>query len=219
MPRARILRRSIGRPRLAPGLNAREQLLDAAVTLFAAQGVGGTTLAQVAAKAGVTTAMVHYYFRDRDRLVDAILKDRVLPIVVGLWSPVVHDTEVPALVRGFVERLFQAIERYPWFPSLWLREILVEGGHLRARLQKRAPVERIRHVITVVKAAQKRGNIDPRLEPRLVIASVIGITLLPLALTTWKKAPGPLRGLTREDIARHAEAILTNAFAKPRRHG
>jgi hypothetical protein len=43
----------------------RESLLDAAVALFAEQGVAATSSAKIAARAGVTPAMVHYHFRCR----------------------------------------------------------------------------------------------------------------------------------------------------------
>ena len=48
--------------------DARGRLLAAAVTLFSAQGVAGTTVAEIAKRAGVTSAMVHYYFKTKDQL-------------------------------------------------------------------------------------------------------------------------------------------------------
>jgi len=48
--------------------NTREQLLDAATALFSEQGIASTTVAQIAAHVGVTSAMVHYYFKTRDQL-------------------------------------------------------------------------------------------------------------------------------------------------------
>jgi hypothetical protein len=52
----------------------------------------------------------------------------------------------------------------------------------------------------------------------LVVISVIGLTLLPIAIIgTWKEVPVVVQGFTREDIARHAEALLVSAFSKPLR--
>ncbi|MDR3426114.1 TetR family transcriptional regulator [Silvimonas sp.] len=55
--------RQRGRPATLPDQNARAALLDAATLLFARQGIAASTLAQVAREAGVTSAMVHYYFK------------------------------------------------------------------------------------------------------------------------------------------------------------
>ncbi len=70
-------RRARGRPAVAAEIGTREALLDAAVALFAEQGVGATTSAEIAARAGVTPAMVHYHFRNRERLLDAVVDERL----------------------------------------------------------------------------------------------------------------------------------------------
>ena len=53
--------------------DVRAKLLDAAVGLLAEQGMTGTTVAEIAARGGVTSAMVHYYFKTKDQLLDAVV--------------------------------------------------------------------------------------------------------------------------------------------------
>lgn len=210
-------RRSIGRPPQGTAVDARAQLLDAALILFAEQGVAGTTLAGIAARAGVTPAMVHYYFSNRGRLLDAVAQERLRDIVTGVWSPVVETSEVVPMLRGLVQRILRATDVNPWLPSLWLREVVSEGGQLRERLMRILPFEYVRHLIGTVASAQRRGEVSPRLEPRLVLLSVLGLTFLPLAtIRLWQVLP-VLQGVDREDIARHAEALLVSAFSKPAR--
>jgi len=210
-------RRSIGRPPQGAAVDARELLLDAALPLFAERGVAGTTIAGIAARAGVTPAMVHYYFSNRDRLLDAVAEERLRKIVTSVWAPVVETEQVVPMLRGLVRRILEATEANPWLPSLWLREVVSEGGQLRDRLLRILPFEYVRHLIGAVAAAQRRGEVSPRLEPRLVLLSVIGLTFLPLAtMRMWRALP-ILQGVEREDIARHAEALLAGAFSPPAR--
>jgi AcrR family transcriptional regulator len=217
MNSARTARRSIGRPPQRTAVDARAQLLDAALLLFAEQGVAGTTIAGIAARAGVTPAMVHYYFSNRDRLLDAVAQERLREIVTAVWSPVVETDEVVPMLRGLVQRILRATEVHPWLPSLWLREVVSEGGQLRERLMRILPFEYVRHLIGAVAGAQRRGEVSPQLEPRLVLLSVLGLTFLPLAtIRLWQGLP-VLQGVEREDIARHAEALLAAAFSKPAR--
>jgi TetR/AcrR family transcriptional regulator len=214
VPRTRTLRRSIGRPHPVPGVDARELLLDAAVALFAEQGIAGTTIAEIAVRAGVTPAMVHYYFTNRDRLLDALVRERLQRILTTVWSPVTASNEVVPMLRGLVQRILQAVELNPWLPSLWIREIVTEGGQLRSRLLKALPVDYVQHVISIIAAAQRRGEIIPQLEPRLLPVSVIGLTLLPFAASGILQQIPPLRGVGRADIARNAEALLVSAVSK-----
>jgi AcrR family transcriptional regulator len=193
----------------------RELLLDAALRLFAERGVAGTTIAQIAAHAGLTPAMLHYYFRNRERLLDAIVAERLRAIVTAVWLPVGETSAVVPMLRGLVQRILTATEDNPWLPSLWLREVMSEGGLLRKRLIRILPLESVRHLIVAVTSAQRRGEVNPQLEPRLVQLSVIGLTLLPLStIGIWGAIP-LLKGVERRDIARHAEALLVGAFSKP----
>ena len=215
---SKAARRSIGRPPQGAAVDARELLLDAALPLFAERGVAGTTIAGIAARAGVTPAMVHYYFSNRDRLLDAVAEERLREIVTSVWAPVVATDEVVPMLRGLVKRILEATEANPWLPSLWLREVVSEGGQLRDRLLRILPFEYVRHLIGTVAGAQRRGEVSPHLEPRLVLLSVIGLTFLPLAtMRMWQVLP-ILQGVEREDIARHAEALLVGAFSPPPRH-
>jgi TetR/AcrR family transcriptional regulator len=212
---ARSRSRAIGRPRHASRVDARGLLLDAALRLFAEHGAAATTLAQIAAHAGVTPAMVHYYFSDRERLLDAVAGERLIPTLTSVWAPVATTTGVLPMLRGLVRRILKATELMPWLPGLWLREILSDGGQLRSRVLRGMPFEHVRHLIASVAAAQRRGAIHGELDPRLVLMSVLGTTLLPLAtMRIWHEIP-VMQGVGREDVARHAEALLLGAFSPP----
>ncbi|VEC84729.1 Transcriptional regulator RutR of pyrimidine catabolism (TetR family) [Raoultella ornithinolytica] len=70
-----------GRPRgKKPGTASREQLMDIALMLFARQGIAHTSLNAIAKEAGVTPAMLHYYFSSREALVDQLLEERFMPL-------------------------------------------------------------------------------------------------------------------------------------------
>ncbi|WP_159098006.1 TetR/AcrR family transcriptional regulator, partial [Klebsiella pneumoniae] len=70
-----------GRPRgKKPGTANREQLMDIALTLFARDGAGRVSLNAIAKEAGVTPAMLHYYFSSRDALVTQLIEERFMPL-------------------------------------------------------------------------------------------------------------------------------------------
>ena len=107
----------------------REQLLDAATTLFAERGIASTTVAQIAEHVGVTSAMVHYYFKTRDQLLDAIVEERIMRFTAIVWETFSGSEADPvALVKGLVARIIKACDTMPWLPPLWIREIVNEGG-------------------------------------------------------------------------------------------
>ena len=58
----------------------REHLLDAAERVFREHGVAGSTLAQVAAEAGVTRGALYWHFRDKSDLYSAMCERATLPL-------------------------------------------------------------------------------------------------------------------------------------------
>jgi TetR/AcrR family transcriptional repressor of nem operon len=79
-----------------PALPKRDQLIEAATTLFYHQGVGNTTLADIAQQAGIPLGNVYYHFRTKEALVTAVI-DR-------------HVQSLQALFADW-ERLFDPRER------------------------------------------------------------------------------------------------------------
>lgn len=65
-----------GRPAKGAGLDLKQTILDAAEGLFARHGFYGVTTRQVAAEAGVDTALIHYYFGAKRELFDAVFMRR-----------------------------------------------------------------------------------------------------------------------------------------------
>jgi AcrR family transcriptional regulator len=65
-----------GRPAKSAGVDLKQTILDAAEGLFARHGFYGVTTRQVAAEAGVDTALIHYYFGAKRELFDAVFLRR-----------------------------------------------------------------------------------------------------------------------------------------------
>ena len=202
--------RAQGRPQAsAPGAS-REALLDAAAAVFGRQGIAATSMAQIAAEADVTAAMVHYHFKGREALLDALVEERIQPLIAFVWSPVVPEAaaDLDALLEGLVHRMLEGPGGQPWLPPLWIREVLSEGGLLRERVAAKIPVPQVQTLAAAVMGGQARGELNPDVEPRLLVLSVMGLTMLPLATQSlWRRLPGT-EGINRSVLARHALAVL-----------
>lgn len=206
-----------GRRPAVEDFEVRGQMLDVATRLFAERGIAATTVAQIAEAAGVTSAMVHYYFTNREQLLDAIVEERLMQVIAFVWRPTdAHlDNDPFALVAELVSRFFDVTERMPWLPPLWLREIVNEGGMLRERMVGRIPVEHIRRFAERIRHAQEAGIVNPGLEPFFLFNSIIALVMLPLATSKlWHSARG-LPALDRDALHRHVAALLGFGMQPP----
>ena len=197
-----------GRPFAAAVGDTREHLLDAATRLFSEQGVSATSVAEIAAAVGVTSAMVHYYFKTRERLLDAVVEERIGIFVSVIEEHVGKSNDPFIMVRGLVERIVETTVQIPWLPALWIREIASEGGQLRERLLKLLPVDMQNHFSVCIAEGQKRGVVNAKLNPQLLFVSIIGQTLFPLAVSkVWRQFPS-LERFCDEAFVDHATSLL-----------
>ncbi|WP_375592041.1 TetR/AcrR family transcriptional regulator [Chitiniphilus eburneus] len=205
--------RTRGRPLATAEQDVRASLLDAALVRFAERGIAATSMAQIAKQAGVTPAMVHYYFSNRDRLLDALVEERVAPLIEQVWAATDDEVADPRLLlQGVIARMIAGVASRPWLPPLWIGEILNESGLLRARLFARLPLPRLRALAESLGALQARGDLHPDINPQLVFVSVLGLAMLPFAAAGQQRRL-PI-GLTLEPdaVARHATALLLHGL-------
>lgn len=211
-PRPKSPPRRPGRPE-ADGADLRERLLDAALARFVAQGIAATPLRDVAQAAGVTPALVHYYFGSKEKLLDAVLQERLLP-VVGEMAMAFAGGGEGDLVQRFVAGMYAVVERHPWLPSLWVREILSEGGALREFMLGHVAPQLPQKLAQYFAAEQKAGRLNPDLDPRLTVVSLIGMTMFPLAgRPIWSRI-FDAGDIDNASLQRHTLALLTRGLEK-----
>lgn len=104
-------------------VSTEQRILDAAHTVFVRRGTAGARMQEIANEAGVNKALLHYYFRSKDRLAQGVFQ-RVAAAVFGriaflLTSPVPLEEKVRGIIGVYLEQL----SRTPYAPAYVLSEI------------------------------------------------------------------------------------------------
>jgi AcrR family transcriptional regulator len=203
-------KRSPGRRPTAESADLRATLLDAALACFVRKGIAASSLRDIAGEAHVTPALVHYYFGDKAQLQQAVVAERLLPVVAQMRAPVAQaaDGDVAALVAGFVHGMAAVVAEHPWLPTLWVREILCEGGALREMMISQVGPMLPKMMAGRFAAAQQAGQLNPDLDPRLLMVSLIGLTMFPMASAPiWRQLFGA-DDIDFNDLRRHTLVLL-----------
>lgn len=181
---------------------SREAILTAAKELFSRQGLAATSIKEIAAGAGVNSALIYYYFADKSALYDAVLGELLAMIPDRL-----HDRAeaggsprdaLAQVIRGQAA-LFLA---EPCLPRLIARELADhEAAHASAMLRDRA--RRLLALVSgLIRQGQVEGDFDPGFEPELAAVSV-------MSQVNWFCIAGPAieQILDRPGIARDPTAV------------
>jgi TetR/AcrR family transcriptional regulator len=159
-----------GRPRTG-GISLRSRLLDAALGEIAATGLSTGLLRQAALRTGATPALAHYYFSDRNGLLEALLRERALPVLEQLLAPMRANASRPvAALTCFVQQYSAAAARNPWLPRL-----ATEASHPANSLFN----EMIAVLRELVANAQVRGELRRDLPADYIALSLLGLCSFP----------------------------------------
>ena len=107
----------MGRPKASEGRDTRQDLLDAALELFAENGFHGTGLREIAAAAGVREAAIYHYFVSKEALFEALIteppEDAACFVEQFADEPLPDDLQpmFEKLVTGMLERASRIRER------------------------------------------------------------------------------------------------------------
>jgi AcrR family transcriptional regulator len=160
-----------GRPPAATagaGPPTRELILDTAERLFAARGVDGVAVRDLAAEMGITASSLYNHFPGKQALYDAVI-ERGLGPIVDLVSLAWRDGFQPDDVRKNLEALTAHLARHPHLAPLLQRAILEESAGVQALLE-RWMGSLYREGVAVLDKAARDAGWDADEVPHLAIA-------------------------------------------------
>src|SRR3954471_20528629 len=102
------------RPRPAPPLpdgDTERKILDAAHRVFVRSGTAGARTQEIAAAAGVNSALLHYYFRSKDRLAAAVFLRAAGDLFPAVFGVLVSDLPLEQKVRRVIEVELERLSR------------------------------------------------------------------------------------------------------------
>ena len=188
--------------------STRNQILDAAERLFAAQGFDGTTVKQIGRAAGVNSALLYYYFEDKERLYHSVLERLMGNLVSRTYSSLQAAAAPSERIRRFVEAQVETFMANPRLPKLFMREMLDhDAAHAVEQIQHLAATS-FKGLCDTIVEGQKQGTFRTDLDPKFAAISTVAQVVyffiarpaVRILLGTGKNLPSE----TIQSFARHA---------------
>lgn len=175
-------RRGPGRPiEREGGRDVREALLEVAGELFSQRGVSEVSLRELARAAGVTPAMIHYYFGDKEGLYEALLERALSRVLARVREIVATEREDLEEIADFLQVVVGALSSERWIPSLIIREVIADTGRFRERFIRDFASQIAGIVPDVLGREVTAGRLRPDLDLPLTFVSLLGMLAWPFA--------------------------------------
>lgn len=153
------------------------EILRAACTCLSERGYASTTISEIAAQAGVSRGLLHYYFKNKEELLAEAVRINGEASLRQIADIFARSESLPDLASGLTSILRSMITGAPTFLNLGLecwavcRESQVIADELRRLYdQARGAFQK------GLEEAVERGVIDPGIPPDGLAALLVGVT-------------------------------------------
>src|ERR1044071_260752 len=107
----------------AKSADTEAKILEAARSVFIRRGTAGARMQEIAAEAGVNQALLHYYFRSKDRLSQAAFERAASQLMPAVVQVLTSELDLPVKVARIVELELDHLARVPYLPGYILSEV------------------------------------------------------------------------------------------------
>jgi TetR/AcrR family transcriptional regulator len=152
----------------------RERILEAATDAFAEKGLAGVRVDDIAARSRSNKQLIYYYFGSKVELFDAVLA-RMIARTNAFWRQANPDMTYRDRMRDLI-RAQSTRGMYHW-RRMMVWEAVEYGATQIPRHDDR--VELWVRRVDALRHAQAAGEIDPSLDPQMVVLMVYSMTLMP----------------------------------------
>jgi AcrR family transcriptional regulator len=104
-------------------LSTEEQILEAAQAVFLEKGLAGARMQEIADRAGINKALLHYYFRSKEKLSALIIERAISVILPRVMAVLDTDMDLFDKIRLVVDHYLTFVSRNSFLPLFIVNEI------------------------------------------------------------------------------------------------
>jgi len=159
--------------------NKEQAILEAAELEFLDKGFEAAKTTKIASLAGVTHAMLHYYYRTKEHLFDMVFEQKVNLLKDSLFV-LLENQDIPFLerVRKSIETHFDFVKANPALPRFVMNELIFKPKRLALfeRKIKQMGGQVLDGIAKEIDAEVKRGTIEP-IDPVNLLIDIASVNI------------------------------------------
>ncbi|MGH7654058.1 MAG: TetR/AcrR family transcriptional regulator [Gemmatimonadaceae bacterium] len=101
-----------------------DQILDAALSVFAEHGIASAKLEEIAARAGVSKGTIYLYFPSKEELFREVVRQKVGPAIAQADSAILSEETAEGQLKVFIARQWECLGQDD--SEGWIRLVMLE---------------------------------------------------------------------------------------------
>ena len=116
--------------------NTEQRILEAAQLEFSEKGLNGARMQGIADRAGINKALLHYYYRSKDKLFSVVFKVVFKALIPRIGKIINQDLDLFEKIRLFTCEYINLIQSMPHIPIFVLHELSTNPKRLSEMLSE-----------------------------------------------------------------------------------
>ena len=159
------------------GDSTEQKIFDAAHEVFTQKGMDGAKMQEIADRAGINKALLHYYYRTKEKLYESVARAILGKAIPAIRQIIESELPLEKKIRGFIETYIGIISRNPFIPLFIISEINKHPERfIDTILPKDIPKPAV--FFSQVEAEIAAGRIRP-IKPQHLIVNIISLCIFP----------------------------------------
>ena len=154
-------------------LSTEEKIIQAAEKVFIRAGYDGARMQDIADEAEINKALLHYYFRSKEKLFEQILQRKMMAFLPKIQLIVKTEMTVLDKFEGIVDGYLKMLSENPRLPIF-----LLFSTYRNPDILEHMPREVFNDLISFLRKAIKQGSLK-KIDPEHLLLSIMGMCVFP----------------------------------------
>ena len=154
-----------------------ERILEAAKKVFHCKGYDGARMQEIADEAGVNKSLVHYYFRNKDNLFQAVFEDAFASLIAKLNEIFFSELAFTAKIETFIGYYVTFLSQNSYLPLFILNGLYEKPDQIKKMLEK-SHLSPERLMDKIRKQVKDELNLDT--DPFHIYINILALSIFPV---------------------------------------
>ncbi len=155
-----------------------KKIVETAKQVFMEKGFQNTSMSDIAAAVGISRTALHYYFRTKDKIFQAVFGTLVLSFTPKIQDILSKDAPFFEKVDRIIDEYFRIFSENPYLPRFIMGEVNRDAGHLLSVAEKMGFEQYIHAVIEAIEVEIAAGHIR-RVPVHVILLSFVSQVTFP----------------------------------------
>lgn len=137
------------------------KIIDAARAVFIERGYAETSMSEIAARVGINRPALHYYFRTKDKMFQAVFGNIVSSIVPKVFEALMHrEKTIAERIEIIIDAYYALFLENPHLPLFLMRELDRDSELLIKTVQELNVVDTARNALASLQEEMNEGKLN-----------------------------------------------------------